>query len=389
MKFLEQYALTCGLKIDKPYIFEEFFPIPFENEYIIFHPISKPAKTYDYWNDVLYLIRKNLPPEIKIIRIGDKDEPNFEYCINIQGQTNINNIAYLIARSRAYLGTDTFSMHVAAGSGDKPLLALFSSSPVNNSGPSFGDPAQQVLIEAPRPGKPSYAFNEDPKTINNIKPEEIASKFIKLLGFDYKEEYKTIHFGTEYKKQKQMMFSPLAEIQCPPGITPEIRMDYHFNEQILANTLSQRPCFVVTNKPISLNLLKSLKKNVTALVYLVEKDNSPEFVREVRKLGIKIFLASFLPKEEIQPLKIHYYEIGPIRTAERSDKDKAAELKQIPNLHYHSQKIISAGTKKYSSHAAMVAGIERTPDFEPVINNDLFWDNLNDFYFVQKVQKDS
>lgn len=384
MKFLEQYALTCGLKIDKPYMWEEYFPIPFENQYVIFHPISKPAKTYDYWNDVLYLIHKNLPPQIKVLRIGDKNEPNFEYCINIQGQTNINNAAYLIARSRAYLGTDTFSMHVAAGY-DKPLLALFSSSPIANSGPSFGNTSHQVLIEAPRPGKPSYSFNEDPKTINSIKPEEIACKFVKLLGFDYKDEYKSVHFGTEYKKPKQMMFSPISDIQCPTGTVPEIRMDYHFNEQILAQTLSQRPCYVVTNKPINLNLLKSLKRNVSALVYLVEKDNSPEFVREVRKLGIKIFLASFMSKEDIQPLKVHYYEIGAIRTAERSDKDKAAQLKDMPNLYYRSQKIISAGAKKYSSHAAMVAGIERTPDFEPVINNDLFWDNLNDFYFVQKI----
>lgn len=385
MKFIEQFALTCGLKIDKPYIWEEYFPLPFENDYVIFHPISKPAKTYDYWNDALYLINRNLPKEIKMLRIGDKNEPNFEYCINIQGQTNINNAAYLITRSRAYLGTDTFSMHVAAGY-DKPLLSLFSSSPAANSGPSFGNPTHQVLIEASRTGKPSYAFNEDPKSINNIKPEEIAQKFIELLNLDYKDEYKTIHFGTEYKKSRQMMFSPISDIICPQGIVPEIRMDYHFNEEILAKTLSQRPCFVVSNKPIKLDLIRALKKNIQAFVYLVEKDNSPEFVQELRKLGVKTFLASFLPPEEIQPFKINYYEIGPIRTAERTDKIKAEELKKIPNLYYRSQKVISAGAKKYSSHAAMVAGIEKTNnDFEPVIDNQLFWDNLNDFYFVQKI----
>ena len=39
MHLVEQYALACGAKIDKPYIYEKFAPLPFNN-YITFSPFS-------------------------------------------------------------------------------------------------------------------------------------------------------------------------------------------------------------------------------------------------------------------------------------------------------------------------------------------------------------
>ena len=355
---------------------------------MIFHPISKPAKTYDYWDDALHLIYKNIPKNLRIIRIGDKNEPPYEYCINIHGQTNLNNVAYLIKKAKGYLGTDTFSKHVASGF-NVPLLAIYSASPSYNSGPYFGDKSRQVIIDSPKNGlKPSYAFNESPKTINNIKPEEIAEKFVKLMGFNYKNDYKSVHFGNDYVKRKQFMFVPTSAIHAPPGINPEIRMDFHFNEEILAQELSRRPCYIVTNKPISIELLKRFKKNVAVIVYTLEEENDPQFPKDTRKLGINTFLASYMSKDKVQALKIKYYEIGPIKTVETSNEAKVAELKALPNLHYRSQKLINAGGKFYSSRAAFVAGKEKLPnnEFEPVIDTDLFWNNMNDFYFVQKME---
>lgn len=376
--------MSCGLKIDQPHIWEEFFPLPFENDYIIFHPVSKPAKTYDYWEDALNLIYRNLPKDIKILRIGDKNEPPYEYCINIHGQTNLNNAAYLIKRAKGYLGTDTFSKHIASGF-DIPLLALYSSSPSYNSGPYFGSKSHQIVIDSPKTGKPSYSFTENPKTINNIPPEEIASKFLKLMGYPYKDEFKSIHFGAEYVKRKQFMFVPSSSINAPGNVTPEIRMDFHFDENILGQILSQRPCYIVTNKPINLDLLRRFKKNVAAIVYTLEESNDPQFPKDTRKLGINTFLASFMSRDKVQELKIKYYEIGVIKTVDRTDKIKVEELKKIPNLYYRSQKLISAGGKLYSSRAALIAGKERIgADFEPIIDTEMFWDNLNDFYFVQK-----
>ena len=55
MHLIESYATNCGVKIDKPYILERFFPLNVE-KYITFQPFSKGAKSYDGWPDVLEII---------------------------------------------------------------------------------------------------------------------------------------------------------------------------------------------------------------------------------------------------------------------------------------------------------------------------------------------
>ena len=119
---------------------------------------------------------------------------------------------------------------------------------------------------------------------------------------------------------------------------------------------------------------------------MLEAENNPQFPKDSRKLGINTVLASYMSKDEVQKLKIDYYEIGAIKTADRMPQDKVNELKLVPNLYYKSQKLVSAGNKVYSSRAAFLAGKEKpaTNEFEPVIDCEIFWDNANDFYFVQK-----
>ena len=56
MHLIERYATSCGVKIDKPYIYETFFPVNVE-KYISFQPFSKyPSKNYDYWDEVVAVI---------------------------------------------------------------------------------------------------------------------------------------------------------------------------------------------------------------------------------------------------------------------------------------------------------------------------------------------
>ena len=70
MHLVESYATNCGLKIDKPYIFEKFFPLGFE-KYITFETSTDPAKDYDYWNDVINPLLPELEKKgIAIVQIG-------------------------------------------------------------------------------------------------------------------------------------------------------------------------------------------------------------------------------------------------------------------------------------------------------------------------------
>ena len=94
MHLAERYATACGVKIDKPYIYENFFPIPVK-KYISFQPFSKyPSKKYDYWDEVRDIILSYLQKEeIRIIYIGAKNEKHLENFINLTGQTSISQAA--------------------------------------------------------------------------------------------------------------------------------------------------------------------------------------------------------------------------------------------------------------------------------------------------------
>ena len=58
MHTLERYALSCGVKIDKPHIFEEFYPLNFEKYITIDASAEIDTKRYDYYNEVVDLITR-------------------------------------------------------------------------------------------------------------------------------------------------------------------------------------------------------------------------------------------------------------------------------------------------------------------------------------------
>ncbi len=97
MHFLERYALSSGLKIDKPFIYEKFFPVPLE-KYITLHPHSQyNSKNYDFWPEVLNLIVPVLEKEkISIVQIGTDQDVQLDGTYRVSGQTTINQVAYIV-----------------------------------------------------------------------------------------------------------------------------------------------------------------------------------------------------------------------------------------------------------------------------------------------------
>ena len=64
MHIIEQYALSCGVKIDKPQITDNFFPLK-EKKYITFHSHAKfDSRNYDFLAEVIKMIHKFLAPMI-------------------------------------------------------------------------------------------------------------------------------------------------------------------------------------------------------------------------------------------------------------------------------------------------------------------------------------
>ena len=92
MHILESYALQNDLKIDRPHLYEKFFPLAVD-KYITLDTSSlgTSAMSYDHWKLVVNLISPILQKEgITIIQLGEKKCQPIEGCYIAIGQCDFN-----------------------------------------------------------------------------------------------------------------------------------------------------------------------------------------------------------------------------------------------------------------------------------------------------------
>jgi hypothetical protein len=367
MNLIERYALSCGLKIGEPYIYEKYFPLPSDwGKYVTFHPHSKPAKNYDFWQDVLDDVAPVLDAHgYKVVQLGAKDDPKYQKCVNLNGMTSISQSAYVMKRSSLHMSTDTFTAHMA-GAFNVPLVSLYSSCYIQNSQPYWGDKKKQSLLEPNRKNgqKPFFAFDENPKTINTIKTEDISNNIFKQLGLKERAGYETVYVGKKYTNGAFFHNIVPSEPQFAVNRSDvEIRMDLFFNEEFLAKQLQVSKCAIITDRPIDINLLKQFKPNVSILFYDVKNELGKDFCKQVVALGIPVMFISSLPQEQVNGLKMHYYEQGKIDkipTVPEEDRDGALAGGGA-NLKYKSNKMYTNRDKSFYSTPDMEAEATCSP----------------------------
>ena len=393
MHLVEQYALACGTKISEPYIYEKYFPLPFAR-YITFSPFSKPSKNYDYWKEVMGMVAGDLEKMgIKIVQLGSKGDAEVEGCYNLCGKTSINQAAYLIKRGLVHMGADTFATHIASHFGKK-ILSLYSHSPTQNCGPFWSKSSDVVLLESDRQGKkPSFAMEEKPKTINTIGPEEIACSIFKLLGIQTKTKNRTVKIGPKWNLEfLEVVPTDVVKFSKPaPRDRHVIRMDYHFNEEVMEQQLLCNPGLIVTNKPISIDLLKKRKELIEQAIYLVEGDFDIDFTRKLDNNNIKNAIFTQLQKEPLKDLKHQLLNLNkPIaRIEEKSIKDlpNYKDL-DLSKLKFRSRKFIIKEDSIYPGKAAYMNDIKIpsfTPEPIPILNQDEFWEEMDFFWITESV----
>jgi len=362
MHVLEQYALNCGLKIDEPYIYEKYFPIPHER-YITFNPFDKfNSSKYSYWQEVVDLLSPILKKEnIHIVQIGNQNEKGYQNCLPLMGQTNCNQIAYIIKNSMLHFGVESFSIQVASHF-KKKIVALYSNVYAAQSKPYWSSHEDVELIQADLNGKkPSYSPEENPKVIDNIKPEEVASKILRLLNIPIQINHKTIFIGERYG---HILLEAIPSVILPNTVFPEVPLNIRFDyiDQIeekdyicTLNNLNTRKCAIITDKPLEIEKLFQLKDKIINLFYdITFKDLDFNFVNKVKSLGMKvdfIFNKSKNKNESALDSKklelIDYQEI--INIVENTEKP-TEEIKE--SKFYKSKKILFANNNTYLSKAA-------------------------------------
>jgi len=362
MHILEQYALNCGLKIGKPYIYEKYFPLPFE-KYITFNPFGKfNSRKYSYWQDVIDLIHPILQKNnISIVQIGGANEFGYNNCFHLMGQTNFNQTASIINNSMLHFGVDSFPIHMASYF-DKKIVALYCNMYASQSKPYWSTEKNIKLIQADLNGKkPSYSPEENPKTINNIKPESIAIEILKLLEINEKINVETVFIGQRYG---QILLESIPSVILPNHVLPNtflnIRFDYidKIEEKdyiCTLNNLNIRNCALITDKPLEIEKLSQLKDKVNSIFYDITFNKIDfAFINKVKFFGIKIDFVFNKSKNqdesELNNKKLELIEYPELINIIENQKKPTEEIKL--SQFYKTKKILFANNNTYLSKAA-------------------------------------
>jgi len=378
MHLLERYATSCGVKIDRPYIYDKFFPLPFD-KYITFQPYSKyEAKNYDYWGEVLILLTPFLEKHnIRVVQIGGEKDKQVQGCHVLCGQTKIQQAAYIIKNSLLHLGTDSFAAHIASGF-NKKIVAIYSNNNIENVKPYWSDQKDLTLIRAESNKKPSYSANEFPKQINDIKPELIAQSVLDALDIKEIINIKTLFIGKNFQNKTFELIPDISlNIQAIPIKNPIVRMDYVFNEAFLENVLKLKENVIIfTNKKINSNLISKYKQKISQIIYIIDEDNDPSFALVLKKNLINYVLLSFLPQNILQKYKLNYMDYNLIVSKDLPTKLENISLSE--NTRYRSSKILLSSEGEFSSKYEWQ---NKTKDM--VIDDPEFWKEVDNFHIFQ------
>ncbi len=395
MHIVESFALNSGLKIGKPYIYEKYFPLSFSGNYITFQPFGKyDSRKYDYWEETIEILGPILEKnKIKIVKLGGGNEPDIYGTISLSGRTDYNQTAYLISNSLLHLGVDSSGVHIASGL-DKKIVALYNVMPPSSSGPYWSNKDNVIILEPERDKdeKCSYSPVEDPKTINKIKPEKIAESVCKLLGIEFNYPFRTLHIGRSFQNRKIELIPTnfirdISQLKIPSLI---VRMDIFFEENVLMKQLELVPCSIVSKLPININLLSFFRKKITELIFLVDENSDTLYLQELKRKGIKFFLISEKSEEETNDFKLKYIDIGPIIIKQKND-DTIQKIKEkdLKNIFFKSSSISIIEDKMYMSNSNNSENVPvdktRGNNPAPVINEESFWKNLDDYIILEKV----
>ena len=392
MHILESYALQDNLKIDKPFIYEKFFPMAIEGRYITIDTVSDDeSNKYSHWTMVLDFLTPYLKEKkITAVQLGGKEDEQIPGCYIAVGQTDPNQKAYVIKNSALHISANTLSLQIAS-SYNKKIISLFGNSFYEQFKPYWSNPDDVTLLKG-NIKKPTFNGNEVPKTIDAIAPERVAQAILQNLGHPHSFAFNTLRIGSLYKNRRieSSLSNPIADIGALGVESLIVHLDYNYNLDNLIKQLEICPCSVITNKPIPEDIILRYKERIVEIVYFLEDDNDPSFVNFCISKGKQIGLLSRQPKESIDKYKINYLDIDkPINIIPEIKFEDIEEIKNTnkKKIFFKSNKFLIHEGKAYPNKMSVAVNQSISSFDHPfcqIIDHRDFWEDKEHFYFVEK-----
>lgn len=378
---IEEYAKSLGVKIGTPVLTEHFFPT-IDEKYITIHTDNKiDSKNYEYFPQVLNLIKPILNNlGYKIFQIGGASDPKLNNVDKVLLGLSYRQSAYVIKNSKLHLGIDSLPVHIASMY-DIPIVALYSHIMASNAYPYWSSPEKIILLESDKNGnRASYSYEENPKTIRTIKPETIASSIFKLLNIDAKLNFNTLKIGNSFHIEIcEIVPNFVAEIADKKDKTIYIRADLHIDFEKIAYWCANYKTVIITNKIIPVDLINTFSKNIENIFFKIEsEDYSVEYFEQLKKTKVK-FSICCKEKENLPFIRNKYFDF-PVEYDDALEKLSKCDKM---NGKFFTNKILISEGKIYPSEAHLKVNKTIDMDNEVIYDNDIFWKDVEHYYLYE------
>lgn len=308
---IKTYAKALDSRVDKkPYLVPHFFPIPNEKFVTIHNSDKVPAKSYSYWPTVLKILKPELVKnEIKLYQVGAKGDLEIEGVDHFFDYLTLKQSSYILSETLCHFGIDSVPGHIASAF-NRPTVTLIAHTYAQTCKPIWnGDKA--LILESHRNGnKPSFSLNEDPKTVDLIKPEEIAQAVFKQLGLKQANSEETLYIGKKFlhKTVDIIPSKDQAEIKIDDKKELRIRMDICFDEHSMVDFFVKNnfQITILTDRPISQEKLNYVKPRVKKIIYSAAEFDK-DFLIFLRHSAIPFELICF-DKNKLSSQRTLYFD---------------------------------------------------------------------------------
>ena len=369
MHKLESFALSCGSKIAKPTIEKQFFPIVDKKFICISQNAETDSKNYDFFDDVIFHIKPYLDQNnISILEIGKPKRAPIFYCKNLSHLNRMQS-AYVISKSLMYLGNYNLYTNIASALNKKTICVL-NNDYVETIKPYWGNENCKILL--PNTDlKPSLLPQENPKTINDIAPEEVASNVLDSLGIDHDlDKISTIFNGEEYRNSIIDLVPGNFNLQSMNvNGAVNIRMDKSFDLNFLHQCNALSKINLVSDKVIPLQYLNFLKDKIEMISFFVSSKTTQEDINQLEAIGKPINLLC-KDQKNISKIRFKFIDYDIKLYGKKTKKD--LKTKTFSDLKFLSKRNIIANGTVFNSYLSLSLGTNTST----VQDQKDFWEDL-------------
>ena len=390
MNLTEKMALDCGVKVSRPYLDRYFLPIKNDN-YIIIDTRCKNANgEYDYFNDVLDLIKPYLKEtNIDIFQIATDKNIKLA-CDKCFITINKKQENYLISKAKLLISNENYSLHIASVFNTKSI-GLYSLFNPNNTRPVWNKDSQ-IILESHRDGNlPSYGrSNELPKTINFISPYAIAKNILDSLGIvNDLGRFELVHLGKSFN-QKIVEIVPdfISDANFMKERSINLRLDYvsNLNSSVFNYWITNRKVNIITNKDININMIAPYRNNILLMTIMLSENISEKFLKHCKSIGLKLKI--FCDVKD----KLEEYRFKFLNWEVHQDFENECVLNKLDTLSqkskFISSKILISKGKQFSCKANYFANKHLDNSEESVILSKEFEQEI-EFFKIYNERKES